>query len=76
MIVNAVGIKLDKEVEIRPRGPDDVYSILLDPSKTKHDFDWEAKTPMDIGIKKAVDWYKTHGVDQTFTHLKSSESKK
>jgi UDP-glucose 4-epimerase len=76
MIVNALGIKLDKEVEIRPRGPDDVYSILLDPSKTKHDFDWEAKTPLETGIKKAVDWYRAHEVGQTFTHLKPAESKK
>ena len=76
MVVNALGIKLDKEVEIRSRGPDDVYSILLDPSKTKHDFEWEAKTPLEIGIKEAVEWYKEHGISQTFTHLKPAELKR
>jgi len=74
--VEALGIKLDREVELRPRGPDDVYSILLDPSKTNHNFNWEAKTPLEIGVKKAIEWYKIHGVSQTFTHLKPSESKK
>ncbi|MBM4447427.1 MAG: NAD-dependent epimerase/dehydratase family protein [Chloroflexi bacterium] len=74
--VKALGIKLDKEVEVRSRGPDDVYSILLDSSKTKHDFGWDAKTPLETGVKKTIEWYKTHGVSQTYTHLKSAEPKR
>ena len=30
--VKALGTKLKKEVEVKPRGKDDVYTILIDPS--------------------------------------------
>src|SRR5437899_2755236 len=43
--VKVLGIKLDKEVEVRPRLPDDAFTILLDPSKTQRDFGWRAGTP-------------------------------
>lgn len=74
--VKALGIKLEKEVEVRQRGADDVYTLLVDPSKTNKDFNWEATTPLEVGIKKAIEWYKTHDITETFTHLKPAESKK
>ena len=33
-----LGISMDGEVEVRPRNPDDAYTILLDPSKTNQTF--------------------------------------
>jgi UDP-glucose 4-epimerase len=69
----ALGIKPDKEVEVRPRNPDDVATILLDPSKTEEDFDWRINTPLDVGVAATIDYYRTHGIDQTYTHLKSLE---
>ncbi len=33
--VAALGIQLDDEVEVRPRGADDAFTILLDPSRTQ-----------------------------------------
>ncbi|HEX9364520.1 MAG TPA: NAD-dependent epimerase/dehydratase family protein [Candidatus Dormibacteraeota bacterium] len=69
--VKALGIKLDKEVEVRPRNPDDVATILLDPSKTEEDFDWQITTPLDVGVAATIDYYKTHGIEQTYTHLKA-----
>lgn len=71
----ALGIKLDKEVDVRPRNPDDVATILLDPSKTEEDFDWRINTPLDVGVAATIDYYRTHGIDQTYTHLKSLEEK-
>ncbi|MCR4442595.1 MAG: NAD-dependent epimerase/dehydratase family protein [Peptococcaceae bacterium] len=68
--VKALNISLEKEVEVRPRNADDVYTILLDPSKTNNDFDWKTSTPLEIGVHKAIEWYKTHGITQTYTHLK------
>ena len=32
--VHALNVTLDQPVEVRPRNPDDVFSILLDPTKT------------------------------------------
>jgi UDP-glucose 4-epimerase len=64
----ALGVTLDRPVEVKPRGEDDVYTILLDPSRTIADFDWRATTPLAEGIAAAIDWYRTHGITQTFTH--------
>ena len=73
--VKALGIKLEQEVEVRPRNPDDTYTILLDPSKTEETFDWRVNTPLDEGVRAAIDWYKEHGITQTYTHLKQVEAK-
>ncbi len=74
--VKALNVKLDKPVEVKPRGADDVYTILLDPSKTKAHFGWSPETHLETGIQKAIDWYKVHGITQTFTHLKVTEKGK
>src|SRR5437016_1298115 len=47
-----------------------VRLILLDPSKTEQDFDWAARTPLREGVSKAVQYFREHGVAETFTHLK------
>jgi UDP-glucose 4-epimerase len=71
--LEAMGIELETEVEVRPRNPDDAPSILLDPSKTECDFDWAARTPLQDGVAKAVEYYRERGVAETFTHLKLVE---
>lgn len=75
-MLKVLNVTLDKGVEVRPRGPDDVYSILLDPLKTNIDFNWKASTSLEFGVKKAIEWYMTHDVADTFTHLKPVESKR
>ena len=74
-VVKALGITLEKEVEVKPRGEDDVYTILLDPNKTASHFQWKVTTPLEKGVKAAVDYYKEFGITQTYTHLKQVESK-
>jgi UDP-glucose 4-epimerase len=74
--LKALQIALDREVEVRPRNPDDAYTILLDPSKTNADFAWRAGTSLETGVAAAIDWYKRFGIHQTFTHLKLGEEKK
>lgn len=74
-VVEAMGIELEEEVEVRPRPPEDAPSILLDPSRTRADFGWEAKVPLQEGINKAVEWYEENGVGETYTHLKADEVK-
>lgn len=73
--LKALDITLEKPVEVRERGEDDVYTILLDPTRVREEFDWDVKTPLEEGIKKTIEWYKTHGITQTYTHLKGVESK-
>jgi UDP-glucose 4-epimerase len=71
--VKALGIKLEKDVEVRERGVDDVYTILLDPSKTNRAFQWRTTTSLEAGVRAAIEWYKVHGITQTYTHLKQGE---
>ena len=70
-VVTALRIQLDQSVEVRPRGLDDTYTILIDPAKTGSDFSWKASTPLEPGVHAAIDWYREHEISQTFTHLKS-----
>ncbi len=75
-VVEAMGVKLEEEVEVKPRNPDDAYTILLDPSETEKEFNWKPKVPLKEGIRKAIEWYKIHGVPDTYTHLRITEEKK
>jgi UDP-glucose 4-epimerase len=68
--VKALDMKLDRDVEVRPRNPDDVATILLDPSETEDDFDWRITTPLEVGVAATIDYYRTYGIEQTYTHLK------
>jgi len=71
--VTALGVELDEEVEVRPRGEDDAYTILLDPSRIRDDFGWEPRTPLAEGVAQAVDYYREFGIGETYTHLKLGE---
>ncbi len=73
--LKALGITLDKDVEIRPRGPEDAFTILLDPSKTHRDFPWKISTPLEEGVRKAIEYYKEYGINETFTHLRIPDNK-
>jgi UDP-glucose 4-epimerase len=71
--VRAMGLTQDEQVEVRPRGADDAYTILLDASKTNRDFQWQATTPLREGVAAAVAYYRQFGVAETFTHLRIGE---
>lgn len=68
--VAALGVQLDEAVEVRPRGPDDAYTILLDPTRTVQDFAWRTSVPLDEGVRAAIDYYRQFGITDTYTHLK------
>jgi UDP-glucose 4-epimerase len=72
--VAALGVALEDDVEVRPRNPDDAFTILLDPSKTVNDFGWSVTTPLEDGVRAAIAYYREYGIEQTFTHLRLDES--
>jgi UDP-glucose 4-epimerase len=74
-VIDAMGVELEEEVEVRPRTEDDAPSILLDPSRTEQDFDWKAQVPLSEGVAKAVEFYREEGVGETYTHLRAEELK-
>jgi len=66
-------VELDEDVEVKPRNPDDAYTILLDPSRVQQDFGWSPKVPLEEGVRRAIEYYREYGISQTFTHLKVGE---
>lgn len=75
--IAALGIELNEEVEVRPRNPDDAYTILLDPSRTHADFPgWSVSTSLQEGVARAIAYYRDNGIEETFTHLKDLEPEK
>jgi UDP-glucose 4-epimerase len=68
--IRAMGVELDAEVEVRPRNPDDAPSILLDPSRTEREFAWSTAVALDEGVARAIAYYRDHGVEETYTHLR------
>jgi UDP-glucose 4-epimerase len=68
-VVGAMDAYAHPEPEFVQPGADDAPTIILDPVETQRDFSWVATTDLDEGVEKAVEWYREHGVEQTFTHL-------
>lgn len=67
-------MKLNIPAEQRQRQADDVFSILLDPSRTEHDFSWSVKTALEQGILKTIQYYQEYGIEETYTHLKQAST--
>lgn len=74
-VVAGMQINEYPEPEIRPLGPDDARSILLDPSRTYVDFGAIDFTPLSAFIPLAIDYYRAHGVHGEYTHLKLDDKK-
>lgn len=69
-VAKAMGFNEIPEVEIKSLGDDDVFSILLDPSRTLADFGPIKFTSISQTVKSAIDYYKAHGTLGEYTHLK------
>jgi UDP-glucose 4-epimerase len=71
--IAALGIELEKDVEVRPRGADDAYTILLDPSRIRADFGWDVTVSLGDGVARAIEYYRDSGISETYTHLRVGE---
>lgn len=69
----ALGISELPDPELKPIGEDEAPSILLDPSRTFRDFGEIEFTSLTETVKKAVDYYKEHGTEGEYTHLKATD---
>lgn len=74
-VVRAMGLKEYPEPEVRELAPDDVFSILLDPSRTFTDFGQIQFTPIETTVAEAVRYYQKHGTLGEYTHLRLKEEK-
>jgi UDP-glucose 4-epimerase len=73
--VAALALDPAPEVEVRERNADDAFTILLDPSRTGDEFGWTPKTPLEEGVVAAIQYYRDHGIAETFTHLRLEPEK-
>jgi UDP-glucose 4-epimerase len=73
--VAALGLDPAPEVEVRDRNPDDAFTILLDPSRTVDEFGWNPETPLEEGVAAAIRYYRDHGIEETYTHLRIEPEK-
>ena len=72
-VVKAMEIEEYPEPEIRELAPDDVFSILLDPSRTFQDFGKIEFTPIETTVAEAIYYYQKHGTLGEYTHLRLEE---
>jgi UDP-glucose 4-epimerase len=72
-MVRAMKLNEYPQPEIRPLGPDEAPTILLDPSRTFRDFGEIRFTPLDEIVAKSVAYYRDHGVQGGYTHLRSGQ---
>jgi UDP-glucose 4-epimerase len=73
-VVRAMKINDYPEPEVKPLGPDDAPSILLDPSRTFADFGDVEFTPLDTIASLAVEHWNKVGVVGGYTHLKEARA--
>lgn len=71
-VVRNLGLDGGVEFDERPLSPDEAPSILVDPSRTIHDFGIQQFTPLPEIVRRAVDYYSEFGTEGEFTHLKTS----
>ena len=69
-VVRAMKLNDYPEPEIRPLGADEAPTILLDPSRTFDDFGEIPFSPLDDIVATTVAYYREHGVEGGYTHLR------
>lgn len=74
-VVNAMELPGKPQAEVKELGPDDVFSILLDPSRTFQDFGEIEFTPLQETVSTAIEYYKQHGTLGEYTHLRLEDKK-
>jgi UDP-glucose 4-epimerase len=73
-VVRAMKLNDYPDPEVKPLGPDDAQSILLDPSRTLADFGDVTFTPLDEIARLSVQRWETQGVVGGYTHLKEARA--
>jgi nucleoside-diphosphate-sugar epimerase len=74
-VVDAMGLPNKPQAEVKELGPDDVFSILLDPSRTFEDFGQPQFTSLQETVSTAIEYYKKHGTLGEYTHLRLQDKK-
>jgi len=73
-VVDAMDLSDRPLADVHPLGPDDVFSILLDPSRTYQDFGNIDFTPLKTTVAEGIKYYKEHGTLGEYTHLRLQDN--
>lgn len=74
-VVTALDVPGKPKAEVKELGPDDVFSILLDPTRTFEDFGEIEFTPLQETVSAAMAYYQQHGTLGEYTHLRLQDKK-
>ena len=74
-VVTALNLPDKPKAELKELGPDDVFSILLDPTRTFEDFGTIAFTPLQETVSAAMAYYQKYGTLGEYTHLRLQNAK-
>ena len=74
-VVEAMNLPDKPQADIKALGPDDVFSILLDPSRTYQDFGQIDFTSLKTTVAEGVKYYQKHGTLGEYTHLRLQDNK-
>lgn len=69
-VVEALDVPGRPRAEVKELGEDDVFSILLDPTRTFDDFGNIEFTSLQETVSSAMAYYKEHGTLGEYTHLR------
>ena len=69
-VVDALDVPGRPQAEVKELGEDDVFSILLDPTRTFDDFGNIEFTSLQETVSSAMAYYKEHGTLGEYTHLR------
>jgi UDP-glucose 4-epimerase len=69
-VVEAMDLPAKPKAAVKDLGPDDVFSILLDPSRTFKDFGEIEFTTLKETVSAAIAYYQQHGTLGEYTHLR------
>jgi nucleoside-diphosphate-sugar epimerase len=69
LVAQHLGHNNAQPASINPPSPDDVASVVLDPTRTTEVFGWAAQTSFATTIQRMLHWYDEHGVTDVYSHL-------
>ncbi len=72
-VVSAMKIHPYPDPEVKELSEDDVFSILLDPGRTFHDFGTIQFTSLKETVQQAIDYFNKYGTLGEYTHLKKQD---
>ena len=74
LVVQHLGVALDRPVDELDHGPDDIPAVVLDPSHTMATFRWKPRYDFRETILRMLGWYDIYGVTTIYSHLQQPAS--